>query len=100
MTHRLIQLWRGDVGLRRAFWDYAIIYGSLANLIATVAAFAVLAGNLPGIVALAIFLLPVPYNVVAVVGVWRSADRYRGPPVWANLARIAVVAWAIIASLA
>jgi hypothetical protein len=43
--------------------------------------------------AIAIFLLPVPYIVVAIVGVWRSADAYNGPPHWATLARIAAVGW-------
>jgi hypothetical protein len=43
--------------------------------------------------AIVIFLLPVPYVVVAVVGVWRSADAYGGPQHWATLARIAALAW-------
>ncbi|MGH6768608.1 MAG: hypothetical protein ACRECO_06250 [Xanthobacteraceae bacterium] len=99
MRDRLLRLWRGDLALRDAFWDYAVIYGTLANLLVTVAALAILAANLPGLLALAVFLLPLPYNIVAVVGVWRSAARYSGPPVWANLARIAVVVWAVLATL-
>ena len=35
--------------------------------------------------------LSVPYNIVATVGVWRSAARYRGPLLYANLARIVTV---------
>jgi hypothetical protein len=100
MQDHLLRLWRGDYPLRRAFWDHAIIYGSLANLVATIAALAVLASGGPGWLSLAVFLLPTPYNVVAVVGVWRSAARYRGPPAWANAARIAVIIWAVIAILA
>jgi hypothetical protein len=42
-----------------------------------------------------IFLLPLPYNVLAVVGVWRSADTYNGPRHWATLARVAAVAWSL-----
>jgi hypothetical protein len=100
MKDRLGQLWRGEIDLLRAFWDYAIIYGSLANLIATSAALAILASDLPGLLALAVFLLPLPYTIVVLVGVWRSANRYRGPPHWATMARIAIVAWAVIATLA
>jgi hypothetical protein len=37
---------------------------------------------------------------MAAVGVWRSAARYRGPTIWANAARIAVIIWALIATLA
>ena len=100
MKDHLLRLWRGDYPLPRAFWDHAIIYGSLANLTATIAALGLLATNAPGLLALAIFLIPAPYNLVAAVGVWRSAARYRGPPVWANAARIAVIIWAVIATLA
>ena len=35
--------------------------------------------------------LSVPYNIVATVGVWRSAKRYGGPSLYANLARIVTV---------
>ena len=35
--------------------------------------------------------LSVPYNIVATVGVWRSAARYGGPSLYANLARIVTV---------
>ena len=100
MKSRLLRLWRGEVPLATVFWDYAIIYGTILNLISTVGAFAILAAKLPALLALAIHLLPTPYNLVAVVGVWRSAGRYQGPPVWALLARILVIVWAIVATLA
>ena len=100
MRDHVLRLWRGDLPLPRAFWDHAIIYGSLANLVTTIAALGVLAANGPGLLALAVFLLPAPYNLMAAVGVWRSAARYRGPTIWANAARIAVIIWALIATLA
>jgi hypothetical protein len=86
-------LWKGQLPLARAFWEYAVFYVALANLCATAASLGALAAGLPGALAIAIFLLPVPYVVVAVVGVWRSADAYSGPQHWATLARIAAVAW-------
>ena len=49
--------------------------------------------ELPDAVAVGLFLIPVPYILIAVVGVVRSANRYDGPPVWATLARVAVLAW-------
>ena len=76
-----------------------MIYGTLLNMITTFAALAALSLGAPGLVALAIFLLPLPYNIFVVIAVWRSAARYRGPARWAQLARIAVVAWAAIASV-
>jgi len=86
-------LWKGELPLARAFWEFAVVYVTLANIFATGTAFAVIAADLPAVLAAGIFLLPVPYTVVAVVGVWRSADAYRGPPHWARLARIAALAW-------
>lgn len=86
-------LWKGQLPLSRAFWEYAVVYVALANLFATMATFAVVAADLPGALAVGAFLLPVPYIVVAVVGVWRSAGAYAGPQHWARLARGAAVLW-------
>jgi len=30
------------------------------------------------------------YYIVVVVGIWRSAARYKGDPIWADLARVAI----------
>jgi hypothetical protein len=97
---KLVQLWHGDLALGRAFWEYTIVYGTLANLLATAAAFAAIVADGPVLLAVVLFLLPLPYNFTAALGVWRSAARYAGPAAHANLARIAAVAWAIVASLA
>jgi hypothetical protein len=86
-------LWKGQLPLAQAFWEYAVVYVALANLLATIVAFAVVAADLPAALAVAVFLLPIPYILVAVVGVWRSAAAYVGPPHWASLARTAAVLW-------
>ncbi len=86
--------------LGRAFWLYAIVYGTLANLVATLLALATVSSGLPAWLAVAVFLLPLPYNVTAAVGTWRSAGRYSGNPLWATAARVAVVVWVITATLA
>ena len=52
------------------------------------------------VLALIVGYLPsVPYNVIAAVGVWRSAERYRGERQWAAAAQIITVAGMIILSL-
>jgi hypothetical protein len=86
-------LWEGRLPLAQAFWEHAVIYAAVVNLVATYATFAALAAGLPGPLAVIVFLLPVPYIFVAVVGVWRSAAAYEGPPHWASLARAAAVLW-------
>jgi hypothetical protein len=89
----LVALWRGDVPLGQAFWEYAIVYGTIVNIVATAGAIAAVAAGLPDVVAIGLFLVPVPYIVTAVVGVLRSADRYEGPPRWAGMAKVAVIMW-------
>ena len=90
---RLIDLWRGAIPLPQAFWEYAVAYGTTLNLVATMAAVGSIALNWPEVVAVVLFLLPIPYIFIVVVGVLRSADRYNDRPDWARIARVAVVLW-------
>jgi hypothetical protein len=89
-------LWRGELPLARAFWEYLVLYGLLASLASTGGALLSLLAGAPGPVALAIHLLPTPYMLVATVGVDRSARRHPGSPVWAQAARVAAAPWAIL----
>jgi hypothetical protein len=93
---RLVALWRGDLPLGQAFWEYAVAYGTIANIVATAAAIAAVVAGLPDAVGVGLFLIPVPYILTAVVGVVRSAQRYQGPPKWAVLAKVAVIIWGAI----
>ena len=100
MRRRISDLWNGRVPLARAFWDYAIIYGSFANLLATGAGLAMIVLGWPALLAVVVYFLPMPYNFLMVVAVWRSAARYQGDAIWAQLARGAILIWAAIATLA
>jgi hypothetical protein len=99
VKQRVLDLWYGRVPLARIFWEYAIVYGSFANLVTTFAALAAFTKGVPVAVGLLIFFLPAPYNLLMVVGVWRSAARFRGAPTWATLARASIIIWAAIATL-
>ena len=89
------RLWRGEVGLAIAFWEYAIVFGTFAQVLATGCAYGAYVAGVPFWLAAVMFFIPVPYTLLVTVGVWRSADRYRGPQRWAHAARIAVVIWAV-----
>lgn len=93
MRKLIRRLWSGDMPLVRAFWDVAVIGGLLLNASTSIAAFALFTTELSAWVGVAVFLLPLPYNLLAVVAVWRSAARYPGPRHWATAARIAVLLW-------
>jgi hypothetical protein len=100
MKQLVTDLWYGRVPLARAFWEYAIVYGTLANLVTTLLSLAAFAKDLPAAFGLGIFFLPAPYNFLMVVAVWRSAARYQGPAIWSKLARILIVIWAAVCTLA
>jgi hypothetical protein len=93
MLERILALWRGEAPLREAFWTVTILYGSLINLIATGLMFAGLAAGLPSALAVAIHFLPLPYNLLALTSVWRSAGFYEGPPAYGAMARIISALW-------
>lgn len=92
---RIVELWRGEVPLAQTFWLWAILGGLLVNSVATIATFTVLANDAPGLLAVALYFTPIPYDVLMVVAVWRSAARHDGRPEHANWARVAVLAWAV-----
>jgi hypothetical protein len=87
------RLWAGDLPLRQAFWDYAVFWGLLLNLATHAVFFALLLNNANSALVALAFALPIPYNLLAVVAVWRSAGRYSGSKKWADLARVATVFW-------
>ena len=93
MLRNLTALCRGEMPLGRAFWEFAIVYGTAANVVATIAAILAAAAGLPDLVVIGIFFAPLPYTLAAVLGVLRSANRYLGPSKWRHLATVAVVIW-------
>ena len=99
MKNWVTRLWQGQMGLARSFWEFGILYGTLTHLISTALAFAMIAAGFPAWLAVTVFFLPAPYTVLVVVAVWRSADRYQGPRERTQLARVAIVIWALLATV-
>jgi len=98
---RLIKrLWAGELPLAQAFWNYAVVYGFLLNLVTHVVFLVLLLNDAHAILVALLVALPIPYNLLAIVGVWRSAARYAGPETWAILARIGTVIWMVALTLA
>ena len=46
-----------------------------------------------------VFAAHIPWNLVLLVGVWRSAGRSEVSPAAANFARFVILAWAVVLSL-
>ncbi len=96
---RLLNLWNGGLPLQDAFWTWAVIGGLAVNLVtSTLFAFLIIAEQLvPALIAG--YGLSLPYNLVAAVGVWRSAGRYEGERHWADLARAVTTSGMIVLSV-
>jgi hypothetical protein len=94
----VIRFWRGEIDLSRAFWTYALFYGTLLHVICTAAALLLFSTDAPDLLAAAVFLAPLPYTIWSVVGVWRSAARCPRNAFWPDLARGAVLIWGIAAT--
>ena len=95
----LLRLWRGDVPLAEAFWTWAVLVGLLVNVSTTIGFLWLMMADQVVAAFIVGYALSVPYNVVAAVGVWRSAARTDADPRWAGAARLAVVVGMTILSL-
>ena len=96
---KLLALWRGDLPIGEAFWTWTVFGGLLVNISTSIAFFALITVDLPWVALFVGYGLSIPYNVVAVVGVWKSAARHDGPQSQANLARGASLILMAILSL-
>ena len=96
---KLRTLWRGDYPLADAFWTWAVTVGLFVNLTTSVLFVVMIMRDWPWAALLIGYGGSLPYNAVAVVGVWRSASRYEGPAVHADLARAATAILMAVLSL-
>ena len=83
------RFWDGELSLPQSFWVVGTLLGFPVGFICGV--FAIMIGA-PGNTMYA-FLMP--WYVYVIVGVWRSSDKYKGPKVWAVLAKIITILWGI-----
>ena len=88
---KLLALWSGDLALNEAFWTWTVTVGLLVNIATSMLFVVLILQDQPLAAVLVGYGLSTPYNVVAAVGVWRSAARYHGPSLHADLARIVTV---------
>ena len=85
---KLRYLWLGALPLGEAFWTWAIGVGLLVNVTTSVLFLAMMSADRPWAALIFGYALSLPYNVLALVGVWRSAAQYDGPSEHADVARI------------
>lgn len=96
---KLRALWAGELPLGEAFWTYAVAIGLTLNVASSLLFLALVAADRPLAALFAGYVCSVPYNVVAAVGVWRSAARYEGERAHAELARLVTLAGMVLLSV-
>ena len=94
---KLRALWRGELSLDEAFWTWLVTIGLVINVASSLLFLTLITLDRPWAALLVGYGLSVPYNFLAVVGVWRSAARYQRPSLNADLARgVSLVLMAVL----
>jgi hypothetical protein len=97
--NRLSRLWRGEIALPDAFWNWAVLGGLAINVASSALFLFLVTAGQPILALIAGYAPSVPYNVIVSVGVWRSAESYGGERRWADLARIVTIAGMVLLSV-
>ena len=100
LTELIRDVWKGDLPLRQAIWEYAVFYGLLVNVLTDVLFYALLVNDASSVLIALAFVIPIPYNIFVVVAVWRSAGRHPRSERARDLARLGTVVWMVVLTLA
>lgn len=95
----LIRLWRGDVPLETTFWTWAVLVALPINIATTAGSFLLVSANRPLAAFIVGYVMSVPYNVFALVAVWRSAGRWAESRQQRISTRIIAVVWLTVLSV-
>ncbi len=93
---KIRSIWLGELSLHEAFWTWAITIGLVVNLTSSILFLALISVDRPWAALSIGYGLSVPYNVLAMIGVWRSASHYQGPAAHADLARIVTISMMLL----
>ena len=80
-----VRFWNGDLSLPMSYWGVGVGIGLV---------FGLLIGVFTGATGMsedAMWGFLIPFQIYTVVGIWRSADKYKGAKFWAILAKVAVI---------
>jgi hypothetical protein len=92
------RLWRGELALQDAFWMWAVLGGFLVNLFTSASFLFLIMADRPLLALLIGYGLSLPYNLMATIGVWRSAGHYDGDRQMADMAKAVTIVWMLALS--
>jgi hypothetical protein len=98
-VREVLELWRGGLSLGRAFWLWGVLGGAAVGLFTTLVAVILLAAGAPAWLAALAFAVHLPWNLVLLVGMWRSAGRPEVDRAAALLARAVMLGWVVALSV-
>lgn len=93
------RLWRGEMPLLDAFWNWAVFGGLVVNITTSLLFLLLITQGQAAAALLVGYGLSVPYNILVAVGVWRSAARDPGPPARAGLIRTVTLVGLLLLSV-
>ncbi|HEV7263540.1 MAG TPA: hypothetical protein VGN83_01270 [Falsiroseomonas sp.] len=96
---QLLRLWKGELPLATAFWNWAVLAGLPINLTTSILFLVLISADRPVAALVVGYAFSVPYNILVATGVWRSAARYEGDRRWADAARFVTVIGMLVLSL-
>ena len=91
ITRSISALWRGEAPLPTIFWEYAVAWGTLLNLLFSGGALIAFMNRAPDWLGLALHFALTPLNAFLVVSTWRAAAREQSA--LATFARPAILCW-------
>ena len=95
----LRRLWTGALPLEQAFWTYAVIGGIAVNAVTSLGSLILFASDRILVGLLVGYGLSVPYNLLVIIGVWRSAMREGKPSKRADIYRAATLVGMVLLSV-
>ena len=100
MNSLIGRTWNGEVALAKAYWVYSAIGGLAFGLLRGLAETLAAGQNAPAfdLLLLGTNLTWYAYIGFMAVAVWRCADSYPGPWIWAGLAKTSVVLGILMAA--
>ena len=91
LVHYFASRWAGLVPLHLLLIRDMLILATAVNIVTTIASLVLLGADAPPVIAIAVFLLPLPYNLFIFLCVWRSAGQLGG--VWGNVCCVIAALW-------
>jgi hypothetical protein len=96
---RIVEFVRGGLPLAPAFWLWGILGGSIVSLFSALLALTLVTAGAPPWLAVLVFAAHIPWNLVLLVGVWRSAGRTEVSPATAKFSRLVILVWVVVLSV-